>query len=215
MAAARIDDALRQAEDQIARIQANINRLESITFAERSDFDAELDRQFSQLDTVLNRMNSDLKGVPAADRDFYATEIETARTSQTRLLGQLRDKRASLATNPEYQHSQLVQSYAQTSSNVVNTFDKALAIGADTTATMNHTAETLAEDDKLIDHTSQQLTDIHTEALTGQHRLKAMACRAFGHKVLVWIIVLCLLAAFIISIILRVQKDKKAKEGTS
>jgi hypothetical protein len=69
---------------------------------------------------------------------------------------------------------------------------------------MDHTAATLAEDDILIDHTSQGVTDVHSEAITAQNRLKDMACRALAHKIIVWIVVACLLALFVLSIILRV-----------
>jgi septal ring factor EnvC (AmiA/AmiB activator) len=209
MATGRIDDGLRQAEEQIGRIQENVNRLESVTFADRSNFDADLDRQLAQLDTLINKMNNDLKSVPPADRDFYSSEIANTRASHGRLLGQVRDKRASLATNPAYQHSQLVQSNTQVSSDVVNNFDRALAIGADTSATMDHTAATLAEDDQIIDHTSQQLTEVHGEAIIAQNRLKDMACRALAHKIIVWIVVACLFALFVLSIVLKTTVMKK------
>lgn len=199
----KIDTALAHAEELMNKIRSNIARFDGIPFDQRGALGAEIDRQISELDTLVNRMNNDLRSVGPSDRDYYNGEIQDVRSKVSQMTAEMRQKRQAMANSPEYKQQQQVQKNLDKSNKIVDNLDEAIREANDGLTTGNRTLTALHEDRKLIENIDRNLMQAHMGAKEGMARAKRMLRRICFNKIIIWIIVVVLVGLLGLSLYLK------------
>ena len=205
----QIDDALTDAESLISEIQNDLVRLDGLGIEQRPGLESTIERKLSALDNSINKMGGSVNSLPADQRDYYNGEIGSIRSSYSKLLTELRQKRQALASNPAYKQNQQLQSNVQKSNQIIDNLDEAISVGNQTITTSNTIMGTLSEDRNMIENINNNLNEIDAQGKVGESRAKAMLKRAILNKVLAWVIVVILLALLGFTLYWKISRGKK------
>ena len=208
-ATAKLDNSLSDAENLLDQIRNDMSRLDSLGFEQRRALDSEIDRKMTQLETLLNRMTTDLRGVTQqSSKSYYEGEIKNFRTEHSKAVEELRQKRLAAANDPRLRQEQQLMSNADRSKGINDTLDETIRVANDTLTIGNSAMAVLHDDRQHLQHVDQNLDKIHMQAEQGQRTAKDMLRRACLNGVISWIIVILLLAIFIFSLWYTLTHDK-------
>ena len=209
-ATSKLDNSLSECEGLLDQIRNDMSRLDGLSFEQRRTLDSDIDRKLTNLNTLLNKMTQDLRGVQqASSKQYYDGEIKNYRQEHAKAIEELRQKRQAAANDPRLRQEQQLMGNAEKSKNINNQLDEAIRLGNNTNMVGAAAMETLSDDRKHLEHVDQNLDKIHAEAEKGQQTAGAMLKRNCLNGFISWIICVLLLAILIFSIVYRVEKKKK------
>jgi uncharacterized phage infection (PIP) family protein YhgE len=191
MSEGRLESAAQRIDAQLQELASLIQRITVTLPSGQWALNSQIDSKLSDLNQLIDQMSQEVKQVPVADQSIWNSDISGYRDRLTELNAEMRLKRASLSTTTPKGQS------------AIDNLDQALKIGSDTSATMAKTQVTLLEDRETLERISGNVDGVIIEANTARERLRRMFCRAVGHKILVWVIVVFLGAVFVFSVGLR------------
>ena len=213
MATSNLDDSLTQAEGMISTIQNDLRRMESLTFDQRKSLDSDIEKQLQALDQRLIKMSSDIRTLPPSDRSYYEEEVKNLRSTHSKMVTELRQKRQSMMNDPAYKQNQQLLANQQRADNILNNMDEAIRIGNDSINVGQNTMSLLAEDRQKFQHIDENLMEIHMQGKKGESTAKRIVKRICFNNFIVWAIVIVLVAFLGFSLYWKLKDPKKDSDG--
>lgn len=188
---------LEVAQGLAAAIRNEIKKLDTATGNERTKIDSKIDGMMADLQTKIGGLRGELNKLSQDEKEFSADELKELDKDRADMQTELRRKRQIYSQNSQIQsaHDQNMSKGNQ----ILNSFDDSLAIGNDTTKTQQNTMNTLAEDQILLDNVSKNLSQVDSEAETGEATAKRMIRRQLIQRIVSWGIVAILIIILIVS----------------
>ena len=189
---------LEVAQGLAAAIRNEIKKLDSATGNERTKVDSKIDGMITDLQSKIGTLRGQLNGLSPDEKSLASDDLKELDKDRADMQTELRRKRQVYSQNSQVQsiHDQNQQKGNQ----ILNSFDESLAIGNDTLKTQQNTMNTLAEDQKLLDNVSKNLSTVDSEAETGEATAKRMYRRQLIQRCVSWGIVAVLIIILIVSL---------------
>ncbi|KAK8893792.1 t-SNARE VTI1 [Tritrichomonas musculus] len=210
-----LDDALMNSESFANNIRQDLDNLDSMPFDQKKSKITEIEKNLQQLDSKINKMNSDLKSLPPSEREYYESEIRNARSNHSKMVTELRQKNQAMLNDPVYKQNQQLLSNQKRADGLLDNLDEAIKIGNDSVITANNTMSILHEDRQRIQHIDENLMHVHMEAKKGESTAKRMLRRVCFNNFIIWLIVVLLVALLGFSLYWKLRKPKSSNPEPS
>ena len=185
----KLDEVLKNLQTTVEQITSDQQKFDATPLNERSRQEAEIAKKLSDVDTRLNKMSADIRGLPTNSRDYFEGEYNDLRSQYNQLVWEFQEKKGANA--PGMSKQEFLAKRKQAAA-ISSDLDEALYMGRDVLTTQNATKETLNMDRHLLENINRNLDHINGQADEGQKRGKRMIRRMLFSACLAWTIVVIL-----------------------
>ncbi|KAH0793585.1 hypothetical protein GPJ56_002632 [Histomonas meleagridis] len=205
----RFDSLLNQVQTRLEVLENTASEFGSMKLDQKRQAVSRSRREIQTIRNNLAEMARLIQTMPQRDKEFFQTDLTSCQDSFQQI--QVRYDALNDALQKEIESAKqageeggidedLARSNHQKGMEILATLNNTIATNKDTLNTQEHTKNTLAEDRKLLEHTSDNLYQIDNEADKGLAAAGRMIKRGLMNKGITWGI--CVVLAIILAVIL-------------